>query len=246
MILKESVASDMLSEFMQYLAALDSSRAEQLPALVDLSEQLDISVASLREQLEVARALGLVDVRPRTGIRRLPYSFRQTIKLSLAYALELGHEYFQQYSDLRSHIETIYWMQATQKLLPEDLQSLFFLIERAESKLHGHPIQIPHVEHRELHLQIYKRLENPFVTGMLEAYWEMYEAVGLNVYADYNYLERVWQYHREMVEAIYAKDFQKGHQLLVEHLNLLSQRPAAVAVMSPAGSTEGNKKSSLT
>ena len=53
----------------------------------------------------------------------------------------------------------------------------------------------------------------------------MYEAVGLNVYADYDYLERVWQYHKEMVDAIYEADYSRGYQLLVEHMNLLTQRP---------------------
>jgi DNA-binding FadR family transcriptional regulator len=37
-----------------------------------MSKELGVSVALLREQLEVAKAIGLVEVRPRTGIRRLP------------------------------------------------------------------------------------------------------------------------------------------------------------------------------
>ena len=52
------------------------------------------------------------------------------------------------------------------------------LIERALEKLRGTPVQVPHEEHRKLHLMIYSRLDNPFVTGILEAYWDAYEAVG--------------------------------------------------------------------
>ncbi len=37
------------------------------------------------------------------------------------------------------------------------------------------------------HLTIFKHLENPFVLGLLEAYWDAYEAVELNRYADYRY-----------------------------------------------------------
>ena len=40
---------------------------------------------------------------------------------------------------------------------------------RAWDKLRRTPIQVPHEEHRNLHLLIYSRLENPFVTGILEA-----------------------------------------------------------------------------
>ncbi len=61
--------------------------------------------------------------------------------------------------------------------------------------------------------------------SLLEAYWEAYEAVGLDVYADYDYLKQVWQYHQQMVEAIAQGDFDAGFQALVEHKDLLYHRP---------------------
>ena len=72
-MLRERLSID-ISDFMRYLAAHDGAEGS-LPPLTDLSRELGISVAALREQLEVARALGLVEVRPRTGTRRLAYSF---------------------------------------------------------------------------------------------------------------------------------------------------------------------------
>jgi DNA-binding GntR family transcriptional regulator len=59
------------------------------------------------------------------------------------------------------------------------------------------------------------------VLGILEAFWDAYEAVGLSVYADYNYLQEVWEYHRQMVEAINDGDFDSGYQALVSHKDLL-------------------------
>jgi DNA-binding FadR family transcriptional regulator len=178
----------------------------------------------LREQLEVAKALGMVDVRPRIGIRRLPFSFLPAIWPSLAYAMALDMKHFEAFSDLRHHIEASYWDQAVRTLTSEDHISLQELMERAWEKLNGSPIRIPHAEHRELHLIIYQRLENPFVLGILEAYWEAYEAVGLNVYADYEYLKRVWNYHQIMVDAISEGDFKRGYRALVEHKDLLYHR----------------------
>ncbi|NMD31116.1 MAG: GntR family transcriptional regulator, partial [Chloroflexi bacterium] len=53
------------SEFLKYLARhSQSAEDDRLPPLADLSRELGISIASLREQLEVARAMGLVEVRP--------------------------------------------------------------------------------------------------------------------------------------------------------------------------------------
>ena len=77
--------------FLKYLAENANSNGhadhDRLPSLTDLSEELGVSISSLREQLEVARALGFVEVRPRTGIRRLPYTFGPSVSESLSYAI---------------------------------------------------------------------------------------------------------------------------------------------------------------
>ncbi|MBV6465273.1 MAG: hypothetical protein PGMFKBFP_00547 [Anaerolineales bacterium] len=94
---------------------------------------------------------------------------------------------------------------------------------RAWEKLRGNPIEIPHPEHRELHTVIYCRLNNPFVTGLLQAYWDAYEAVGLNVFTDYDYLTEVWTYHQKMVDAICEGEFDEGYKALIEHTDLIHQ-----------------------
>ena len=223
-MLRERVSPE-LSEFLRYLAT--HAEVEQgLPTLKNLSVELGVSVAALREQLEVARALGLVEVRPRLGTRRRDYSFTPAVRQSLRYALALDDAHFREYAELRNHVESAFWFKAVQKLTEEDKRELQNLVTRAWQKLRRTPIQVPHEEHRNLHLKIYSRLENPFVTGILEAYWEAYESVGLNVFAGgYEYLEEVWHYHQEMVEAICSGNFEAGYQALVKHTDLLYHRP---------------------
>jgi DNA-binding FadR family transcriptional regulator len=223
-MLRESI-SPSISEFLRYLATHEDAENGLLP-LKDLSAKLGISVASLREQLEVARALGLVEVRPRLGTKRRSYSFTPAIRQSLHYALALDDEHFRKYSELRNHVEAAFWYEAVEKLTAEDKQELELLVKRASEKLHRAPVQVPHEEHRKLHLLIYSRLENPFVTGILEAYWDAYESVGLNVFAgDYEYLQEVWRYHSLIVSAICSGDFEAGYQALVQHTALLYHRP---------------------
>lgn len=213
------------SAFLDYLASTSCQEGgDQLPSLHELSDLLGLSVSALREQLEVARALGLVEVRPRTGIRRLPYSFYPAVKMSLVYALRLSPHNFQSFADLRNRLEDAYYTSAVKRLTPQDQLELQQLMKRAWEKLHGDPIQIPHEEHRQLHLLIFCRLDNPFVKGILEAFWEAYETVGLSLYADYDYLQQVWNYHQQIVDAICAGDDEAGHQALIAHKDLLSHR----------------------
>lgn len=214
-----------ISEFMRYLAS-NGDAERGLPSLKDLSEELGISIASLREQLEVARALGLVEVRPRLGTKRRDYSFTPAVRQSLRFALALNDDNFRKFSELRNHVETAFWYEAVEKLTEGDKLELLSLVKRAMEKLHNNPIQVPHEEHRNLHLLIYRRLENPFVTGILEAYWDAYEAVGLNVFVgDLHYLLQVWQYHQEITESICNGDYKSGYEALVAHTDLLYHRP---------------------
>jgi DNA-binding FadR family transcriptional regulator len=226
-----------LSDFLNYLAATNDSASmaqepSYLPSINQISKELGVSVASLREQLEVAKALGLVEVKPRTGIRRLPYSFTASVRQSLSYALLLDPSYFETYSNLRNHVEASYWHQAVRLLTNEDHNDLRILMSSAWDKLRGDPIHIPHYEHRQLHITIFSRLNNAFVQGILEAYWDAYEAVELNLYADYDYLQEVWNYHQQMVDAICNDDFKTGYTALVEHKDLLYHRPHPITANS--------------
>ncbi len=225
MIVRDRVSPD-ISEFLRYLAAHEEVE-DGLPTLNELSQELGVSVASLREQLAVARALGLVEVKPGLGkTRRRAYSFTPAIRQSLQYALALHDEHFRKFAELRNHVEAAFWLEAVEKLTVDDKEELLHLILRAQEKLARTPVQVPHEEHRTLHLKIFSRLENPFVTGILEAYWDAYETVGLNMFTGgYEYLQEVWRFHHVMVESIRTGNHQAGYEALVAHTDLLYHRP---------------------
>lgn len=213
-----------LSIFMQYLTSLPPSDPCRIPSLIELSQMLGVSVALLREQMEVARNMGLIEVRPRTGIQKLPYSFSNTVLTSVSYALVDSPASFEAFSDLRKHIEASYWKEAVSKLSEDDIEGLQKIIELAFHKLRGKPPQIPHEEHKLLHLSIYGKLNNPFVSGILEAYWQAYEDVGLDVYTDMQYLEQVWTYHQKTVDAIASGNLEVGYTSFAEHMEMITRR----------------------
>ncbi|OQA45062.1 MAG: FCD domain protein [Chloroflexi bacterium ADurb.Bin325] len=221
------ILSHLDSEFLRYLLAHGCQPGERLPSLDEISAEVGISVGKLREQFEVARVLGLVEASPRRGIRCLPYDFRPTVRLGLMIALGLDQDAFRAYSALRIHLETAFWDEAIVLLTDEDKVGLCQLVERAHVKLAEPRIQIPYEEHRAFHLGIFRRIENPFVLGLLEAYWDAYEAVELNTYADYTYLQEVWGYHARIAEAIRDGNYAQGKELLIQHMRLLDKMGVA-------------------
>lgn len=213
-----------LSEFLKYVAALPEDGNRRIPTLADLSHDLGISTATLREQLEVARMMGIVEVRPKTGIRKLDYSFRPAVSTSVAYAISHDTTNFNHFSDLRKHIEASYFIEAVQTLTPMDVSTLCKVVDRAQQKIQGNTFQLPNVEHREFHLMMYQHIDNPFVMGILESYWDLYRASGLEMYPDINYLQRIWQYHARIADLIKRRDFAQGLTALLEHMELIKQR----------------------
>jgi len=225
------------SDLLRYIVEHHYQPGDQLKSSEELSAELGVSIGKLREQLEGARTLGLVNVKPNRGIQLNGYSFVPAVRASLMYALASGQAHFEDFGALRTHLEAAFWHEAVGQLTAADQAHLSDLIQRAQAKLNGRPIQIPHGEHRELHLTIFSRLDNPFVTGLLEAYWDAYEAVGLSRYSDYAYLQEVWEYHARIVQAIEAGDVELGFELLKQHTDLLSHRPSVNG--SPEGAPPG-------
>jgi DNA-binding FadR family transcriptional regulator len=208
-------------EFLNYIIEQKIGPGARLPTLAEMSEEIGISVGKLREQLEVARNRGLVSVKPRVGTQREPFDFLPVTRDSVLFSLASGEAEFEHFSELRQAIETGLWMPAVTHLLPQDLEELKSLVARAWQKLYGDPVLIPNMEHRQLHLTIFHRLDNPFVKGILEAYWDIYEAIELTRLASYQYWLEVWEYHEKIVGAICEGEFFRGQQLLIEHFELL-------------------------
>jgi len=216
------------SELLNYIVSHHLQPGDTLPALADLSQELNINVGKLREQLEVARSMGLVEVRPRTGIRIKEYEFLPGLRLSLLYALAQNKSHFEEFTELRNHTEVAFWHEAVVQITDQDKAELRRLVDSAWKKLnHETLIQIPHAEHRQFHLKIFTHLDNPFVIGLLEAYWEAYEAVELNTYADLHYWQEAWTYHERILNCICEGEFEAARVAFVEHTRLLRHRTNA-------------------
>jgi len=212
------------SDFLRYLLAQGCTPGGRLPSLNEISNEIGVSVGKLREQLEVARVLGLIEASPRRGIHYTGYDFLPAVRQSLMFGLNLDRQLFDSYSALRGHLEIAFWDEAVSQLNTGDHQRLGDLVVVAWAKLQQGRIQIPHAEHRAFHMTIFSRLDNLFVTDLLEAYWYAYEAVDLNTYADYRYLTAVWRYHEQITDAITAGDFTTAKQLHLDHMSLLGSR----------------------
>ena len=71
---------------------------------------------------------------------------------------------------------------------------------------------------------IYQKPSNIFVIGLLESYWIIYERIDLNLYADISCLVKICDYHKNIIDFIETKDYERNIILLIDHMKLLQQR----------------------
>ncbi len=109
------LADKLDSDLLRYIVGHRFQPGDRLPSLEELSRELKISTGKLREQLEAARALELVEVRPHNGIRLAEYSFLPAVRLSLMYALAIDRSLFDAFGQVRSQVEAAFWREAALK-----------------------------------------------------------------------------------------------------------------------------------
>jgi DNA-binding FadR family transcriptional regulator len=214
------------SDLLRYIVENGYRPGDLLPTIQSISRNMDVSIAKTRESLEVARALGAVEIKPGRGTRVAEYTFAPAASMSALYAIGLDSAGFEHLSELRNALEGYFWEAAVTQLAAVDIAGLRAILESAHERLSSQPVQVPAEEHRRLHLALFARLDNPFVLGILEAFWEAYDTFGFNVYTDLDYHRRVWDYHERIVAALEVGDIDGGRHLLVEHMHLLGHRRA--------------------
>ena len=214
---------------LSYLAN-SAKQGKNIPSIVQLSEELSLSTAAVREQLAVARQLEVVEVKTKTGIHTSSFSVAPAICLAFRYGLELDPSMRGEIASVRQHLELAFWNEAVSKLTEKDVEHLEGIVDTAYQKINNHPVILPLEEHKEFHLTIYRPLKNNYLNNLMEAYWELNSETDYHTYSDVNTLQNVWAYHRKIQQAIAAREFDLGFEALKTHYELVRTKNKATLI----------------
>lgn len=203
-------------QFQQLIREGVLGTGDKLPAERDLAEQFRVSRNSVREALRELDLLGLVESRHgegtfvrQPGPAELMAPFRTVIELSMPAADSI--------MEFRLAFEPGVAALAASNLTPEREQDLVAALERFEQAVHGEGVV--ETSDADFHLAVAQATGNPTVIAVHAAVYELLRDMRKKLSAStYHPHDRSVAGHRDLLEAICARDPDRAGRVMSEHL----------------------------
>ncbi len=215
-IRQEKVYEAAMSQLVTLIEGGTVSPGDRLPTERELSDQLGISRASVRQALTGLAAMGLVESRPGYGTfvtdRRADYTWQ----LDAASALEI--------LESRRAIESGTARLAALRRTDEDLAHLCEIVDAMTEQVDEgvHPVDTDREFHRSIavasHNSLLLRAMEAMVDQMSGPEWHRIKLWGLS---GEKQTRRIQDQHRLILDAIRARDEKRAEALMQEHLDLI-------------------------
>ncbi len=169
-----------------------------------LAEQLQVSMAPIREALKGLEAEGLVMIQPRRGAFVIEVSLTDMDKLYFTRGLIEG--------------ETIY--NAVPLLTETDFTALGNMTMAMRRATDANEISTYIALNRQFHTQIYAALDNPHLMQVIQLLWERSELYRFRYMFVTRDHERIHQEHDDILEACRLRNQKLAKERAVQHITL--------------------------
>ncbi|MET7907619.1 FadR/GntR family transcriptional regulator [Streptomyces avermitilis] len=205
-----------------------------LPTEPELMELLGASRNSVREALKALQAMGIVEIRHGFGTYVGPMSMAPMIE-GLAFRTVAGHyrgeDSLLQLLELREAVETGLISRLAGRLAPHDLVELDGLVDRMEKEA-AEGVGLAETD-RAFHATLYRGLGNVLLSEVLEAFWDAFHRVRIDL-VDVRQDPRVTcRQHREILDAVRSGDSIRAEEAIREHFGNIRTRLASTEPIAP-------------
>lgn len=221
----KKVSSQIAEQIRSSILAGEFSPGDKLPPERELAEMFGVSRPSVREALNILAAAGLVESYQGGGT--LVKSLVETATGSpLSELIKAEQERALDVIEVRKCMEgwTAYY--AAQRGLPEDLRKLEGIVAEMERNLDGFKPSQDLDAH--FHVVIAQATHNivwlHLMQSIFDAMKEFQQSVWRAVYLTDEDHQTLFSHHREVFEAIRAKDPERARDAMLKHLTFAEQR----------------------
>ena len=219
----------------RYITENKLGAGDLLPPEGGLASDLGVSRGSVREAIKALESLGIVEVRHGDGVRVRAFNFDSVFDL-LSFGLVYDPVKAAEILQIRIWLEAAAVADAVGKLSEAELEQLAALLDHWEEKAaRGEDIS---ADDRSFHCILYTPLGNESLIRLIDIFWEIYHSLAVQtIGVDPDPLATV-RVHRELLDAIRARDILLATQRMRQHFHKLEVRLARAIQLSQAnGST---------
>jgi DNA-binding GntR family transcriptional regulator len=192
-LVQERIRDAILKQTLRPGARIDQNK---------LAEQLQVSLAPIREALKDLESEGLVTIYPRRGAFVTEMSADDLDKLYFARALIEG--------------ETIF--HAVPRLTDDDLTRLGSYVAAMRQATLEADVSTYITLNRQFHLDIYNPLDNPHLLQVIENFWKRSELYRYHLMTATHDTERVHREHEAILDACHRRDQAAAREMAILHI----------------------------
>ncbi|MGM0854874.1 MAG: FadR/GntR family transcriptional regulator [Bacillota bacterium] len=193
---------------------------DKLDSVQQLAENFQVGRSAVREALSALRAMGLVEMHQGEGtyVREFDSSM---LSLPIYIAALMKKDDVKQLLEVRRILEVGAVEAAASRRTDEQLKEIKTALDQMQS---ASDEELGEEADFRFHMAIAKASQNELLTGLMNNVSEMMvttmrETRRLWLYSKKSTLDRLYQEHQNIYEAIEAKDGQKAQQLMLNHLH---------------------------
>ncbi|MEC4015184.1 FadR/GntR family transcriptional regulator [Streptomyces sp. H27-D2] len=196
-----------------------------LPTETELMELLGVSRNSVREALKALQAMGIVEIRHGFGTYVGPMSMAPMIE-GLTFRTVAGHyrgeDSLLQLLELREAVETGLISRLVGRAPEADPAELDALVERMTQEAAAGAVRAE--TDRAFHAALYRGLDNPLLSEVLEAFWDAFHRVRTDLADVHQDPKITCSQHREILAAVRSGDAVRAEQAIRDHFGNIRKR----------------------
>jgi DNA-binding FadR family transcriptional regulator len=198
----------------QYIIANRLKPGDYLPPEEVLVEQLGVSRSALREALRSMETLGIIATQHGVGRVVLPFRFTPLLQ-SLSYGFMFDKQDVIQITEIRKALDAYFIEHAIHRISEAELNTLSELVEQMQARVEqGEDFER---EDYEFHRVLYACCGNELAYQLFDVTWKARRATENKTVYFKESPPGTHQMHRELLDAIIAKDVERSRQLIIAH-----------------------------
>jgi DNA-binding FadR family transcriptional regulator len=204
-----------------FIARSGFKPGDRLPAEREFMEGLAVGRSTVREVIRQFQALGIVESRKGSGTYLLRGVSADTVHLPLSFDSARLRDVLLQTLDVRRGLEAEASAIAAMRRNEGDLGEIAAKLEAMEAAHHQEGTAGP--QDLAFHLAVYDATHNPLFPQLLEQMREAFESFWEQPFARPDFARRSFPFHRELYDAIIARDAERARQKTLAILDVVEE-----------------------